>query len=109
MQICCNFDGEGNLGWAFRAEGCSAAKAESLSLAADITDIISPATFAFQQLNQTAFTMSDINGLPVPVGQQLTIYAYPDLDVIGTAKVSSYQVQPCAQCSDFLMTQQGFD
>ena len=59
----------------------------------DVTDIISPPSWAFRQQSSRSFYMTDnMDNSPVPVGKQLTLYSYPDLAPIGSAQVSSYAV-----------------
>ena len=69
---------------------------------ADITDINAPPAYAFQQQNSSSFYMSDIGDLPIPRGQQITLWSYPDLAYIGQTMVLNYAVRvlhpACGSC-----------
>ena len=58
----------------------------------DITDINSPPSWGFMQQDPRTFYMCDVNGDPLPTGQEMQLYTYPDLAPIGSAIIVSAAV-----------------
>ena len=65
----------------------------------DLTDISVPGCYAFGQRDPRSLYMMGCDGAAIPPGTELTLYAFPELNVMGTAitehvKVRAQYVQP---------------
>ena len=70
----------------------------------DITDINSPPSWGFMQQDPRTFYMCDTNGDPLPIGQEIQLYTYPDLGKIGPAKIVSAAVPASSQQNPAVQT-----